>query len=457
MTTTDGLPDRQVRARAAMPGVSTAGLMVAPVPPLREDAQIVCLGSRLAPALGAVLETRGYRRIRTDAPHPALPPIEPEAEDYAAYGTLAGPTGSSTAIEQLLRRCLGEFRPAEDRWPQGDVIVDPFRPGLRYPARSDREFDVLGERFLTGLRSALRRAQAVVIALDTIEICEAVADGAALPVWPEPIDSDRYRVRTLGAKEIGDQLQVAIQTLRRINPALHVLLMVSPEPVPATVAPRHVLLADMLAKSTLRVAMERVVGVEGVFYVPALELAWAMQVPAEAAVADATFLSALGEAVISAEIDASVSDVAAPQDEAEAEPAKKGRARRTRAAPSAADAAEPDAAAAPATTQNLAESKPRGRRARIAAAGRVPKAAASAAAKRGTAAGEARRARRAAKVEAKAAEALAKKAPVMAVPVDQSGHKEPVRKRGKRAKAEAEAGKDAKTAPKRWAKRNKDA
>ncbi|WP_375286620.1 GSCFA domain-containing protein [Sphingomonas sp.] len=456
MTTIDDLPDRQVRARAPMSGESPAKLMIAPAPPLPEDAQIVCLGSRLAPALGAVLETRGYRRIRTDTTHPALPPIEPEAEEYASYGTLAGPTGNSTAIEQLLRRCLGEFRPAEDRWPQGDVIVDPFRPGLRYPARSDREFDVLGERFLTGLRSALRRAQAVVIALDTIEICEAVADGAVLPVWPARIDSDRYRIRALGAKEIGDQLQVAVETLRRINPAIHVLLMVSPEPIPATHAPRHVLLADMLAKATLRVAVERVSNAEGVFYVPALELAWAMQVPAELAVTNAAFLSALGEAVISAEIDASKPDVAPLQDEPEPQAEKKKvRGRRTGAATPPTDASAPDAPAPTPTEEPVAETKSRGRRARAATAGKVPKAA-SAAPKRGTATGEARRARRVARNEAKEADTPAKKAPVIAVPVDQSGYKEPGRKRGKRAKANTEAAKDSKAAPRRRAKRDKD-
>lgn len=484
MSTIGALPDRQVRARALTSGAVPKALVTGEVAPLDQGAQIVCLGSRLAPALATVLETRGYRRIRTDAPHPALPALEPEAEDYAASGTLVGPLGSPVAVEQLVRRCLGEFKPAEDRWHDGDLVIDPYRPGLRYPARSDREFDVLTERHLTGLRSALRRAGAVVLAFDTIEICEAIADGAVLPVWPDTLDPTRYRIRTLTAKEVGDAVHQAVQALRRINPDVHVLLMISPEPIAATTMARHVLTADSLIKATLRLAIEHVLSSPSVFYLPALELAAHLGIAADTVTADARFLSALAEALIAAEVVAPGSDPdtpAAPEPDG-AKPAVRGerKGRRPRAKKvetPAQDAAAPamveeearqsarkpgaekrnrrrqaravEASEAPpaAKIDTAAEKAPRRRRTakteqvstdagtpeittrprrrRAAEAGTAPESAAA-----GRAGG--RRARRA----AQEAETPAPAKAVLAKPVDESGFQEPKRKRGRRAAGE---------------------
>lgn len=423
MSWTDDLPDRQVRARAGLDLSPPPGLVSGPGPLLPEHASIVCLGGRFAVALGEVLETRGYRRIRTDAPHPALPPIEPEADDYAASGTGTGPIGSIAALDQLVRRCLGRFAPAQDRWHQGELVIDPFRPGLRYPARSDREFDVLTERYLTGLRSALRRAQAVVVALDTTEVCEAVADGAVLPDLPETLDPEHYRLRSLSLDDVSNELSSFLGMLGSINRDLRVLLMVSPEPARATGERRHILTADMRSKAILQVAIQRVLPAPRVAYVPAFELAWAMGVAPDAALTNAPFLSALAEAVISSTVE---------EEQAVPEPVE-------------AEAAEPPVAEPELDLGEADDAPPtsgRGWRRRAEAASKTKPVAVDTET-------AARTKRKQARVAAKTTEKPAP-AKVRAVPVDESGFKEPKRKRG--SAAAPSAGRAAKVA-KRTARR----
>lgn len=296
------LPARQVHARAEATLAPPPGLVSAYQTPLTEGATVVSLGSRLAPALAAVLETRGFRRIRTDVPHPALPPLDPEAEDYAETGTGTGPIGNPIALEQLVRRCQGDFTPAEDRWHRGDLVVDPFRPGLRYPARSDREFDVLTGRYLTGVKSALRRAQVLLVSLTATEFPENTANRTALPGWPAEPLGDGYAIRRLTSRETLQSLYQTIRSARRLNPELHVLLMISPESIEATHEGQHVLAADMMSKATLRLGIAQLPAAPYITYVPALELAMAMGVTPDAVTTDARFLSALAEAVIAPEI-----------------------------------------------------------------------------------------------------------------------------------------------------------
>jgi hypothetical protein len=480
MADLSALSDYQVRDRAGLDRSPPPGLVAAARPPLPEGAVVAALGSMLAAALADRLEQRGYHRVRSDLPHPALPAIEPEAEDYTAFATGCGPTGSPGGVEQLLRRCLGEFSPAEDRWHQGDLVIDPFRPDLRYPARSDREFDVLTARYFTGLRSALRRAQAVLIAFDSVEICEAVADGAVLPRWPDPFDSTQYRVRTLGAKEVYEHIQQTVRLLRRINPDAAILLMISPEPAAATTSHRHVLSADMFSKATLRMAMDRFSVLDGVAYVPALDLAMATGVRPQDATTDLPFLDAIAQAMIDAQpsvdtvsgtneaseateaVTAPSADVASavgtsapertprrrqsatlrrPASPLPAEPApaarKAGAAKRARRKAAAEGAGDQPGNATPPVPAEAPAPEAAPRRRRPIAGSRRPAPAAPSSAPAVVKAGAAKRAKRKAAAAVPAAVPAQKK--VVAAPVDESGYKEPKKRRSKAADAKSPA------------------
>jgi len=71
------------------------------------------------------------------------------AKFSAAYGHIYTPRHAA----QLLKRALGKFTPAENCWIESENLIrDPFRPGLRFPASSIEEFAGLTAAHLQNVR-----------------------------------------------------------------------------------------------------------------------------------------------------------------------------------------------------------------------------------------------------------------------------------------------------------------
>lgn len=301
MSSSEPLPLRQRWATAA--ARSMGEIASIPTPLLRRGQPFVMVGGKLAAALMPPVMNAGFEPIALDSKHPLFADIPPETPEYQVYGNGFGEIHSARAFRQLVGRAARTFTPREDRWHEDGRVVDAFRPGLRYAATSDREFDVLAERHLNTVRSAFRRAQIVLVALSTSEIWEAVADGAVYPHWAtedsQRFDPSRHRVRMLTVEETIADLQAAVAALRELNPGVEVVLMVSPEPQPATALPVHVLAAGTLGKATLRIAAETAARLDGVHYFPAYEIA-TLAVPAASYSADGSAPQAAVAAVADA-------------------------------------------------------------------------------------------------------------------------------------------------------------
>ena len=80
--------------------------------------------------------------------------------------------------------------------------------------------------------------------------------------------------------DVTADLNEFIQDVRRINPALRIVLTVSPMPLVATATGGHVLPATIYSKSVLRVAAEEVVRANSnILYFPAYEIVTGPQAP----------------------------------------------------------------------------------------------------------------------------------------------------------------------------------
>jgi hypothetical protein len=185
---------------------------------------------------------------------------------------------------QLVRRSVGGFTPAEDRWPGDDAIVDPFRPGLAYPAVSDAEFDALTRSHLAATRRAFEEADVVIVTLGLTEAWESAVDGAVFPVCPGTVagtfDPDRHVFRNFTVAEVTADLSAFVHEARAINESLRFILTVSPVPLVATASGQHVLEATTYSKSVLRVAAAQVAQAkQGVTYFPAYEIVTGPQAP----------------------------------------------------------------------------------------------------------------------------------------------------------------------------------
>lgn len=245
--------------------------------------RVVSAGSCFASNLVPYLERAGVEYVRTERPHPAFAGLADNL-GYASFSAAYGNIYSARHLLQLLQRVQGSFRPAEDRWHDGDLVRDPFRPGLRYPARSDGEHDALVGQHLAAVRRAFEAATVFVFTLGLTETWLSAVDGAAYPACPGTIagtfDPDRHVFRNFTTAEVRQDVEEFVAGLRELNASARVVLTVSPVPLVATATDQHVLTATTYSKAVLRAAAGEVVaGDPGVAYFPAYEIVTGPQAP----------------------------------------------------------------------------------------------------------------------------------------------------------------------------------
>jgi hypothetical protein len=250
---------------------------------LRYDDDVVSAGSCFASNVIPWLEPGGLHYVRTETPHQAFAHLG-ENLGYRSFSAAYGNIYTARQLRQMLDRACGEFHPAEDRWHVDGRVIDPFRPGLRHPATSDREFDLLTAQHLAAVREAFAQASVVLLTLGLTEAWVSLADGAVFPACPGTIageyDPEKHGFVNFGVSEVRDDLAGFIDRLRSINPGCRVIITVSPVPLVATATDQHVLVATTYSKSVLRVAAGEVASsIEGVSYFPAYEIVTGPQAP----------------------------------------------------------------------------------------------------------------------------------------------------------------------------------
>ncbi|MGB1560681.1 MAG: GSCFA domain-containing protein [Sinimarinibacterium flocculans] len=253
-------------------------------PLIRTTDLVASAGSCFASNLVPYLERAGLRYLRTEPPHPALADAPAENLGYANFSAAYGNVYTPRQLLQLLRRALGRFRPAEDRWHCDGSVVDPYRPGLRYRASCDAEFDLLTAQHLRAVGEVFRQATVFIFTLGLTEAWVSAADGAVFPACPGTVagqfDGGQHRFVNFSVAEVTADLDAFVTELRQVNPAVRLILTVSPVPLVATATGGHVLPASVYSKSVLRVAAEEVRQQHAdVTYFPAYEIVSGPQAP----------------------------------------------------------------------------------------------------------------------------------------------------------------------------------
>jgi hypothetical protein len=325
---------------------------------LRRGDRVMSAGSCFAANIVPYLEKSGFPYVRTEARHPMLrAPAEHLGYDNfsAAYGNLY----TARQLRQLLQRALGYWLPREDAWedPADGTFIDPFRPGLRYRARSRDEFALLTRQHLDSVRRAFEEATVFVFTLGLTEAWVSRQDGAVFPACPGTVagnfDAGRHAFHNFTVGEVAADMAEFIADVRRINPGLRIVLTVSPVPLVATATGGHVLTSTIYSKSVLRVAAEEVVrGHRDVTYFPAYEIVTGPQAPERFFEADRRNVSREAvDMVMAALLARCETDAAAPA------PAVSAPAVKTPAGTPAAPAAHPPSADAQALSQAISEAE----------------------------------------------------------------------------------------------------
>lgn len=257
------------------------GALVGPL--LRDGDVVVSAGSCFASNVVPWLEAANITYLRTERPHPSFESLG-ENLGYRNFSAAYGNIYTVRQMLQLLKRALELFTPVEDRWYVDGNVVDPFRPGLRFPASSDAEFDILTRQHLDATREAFRDATVLVLTLGLTEAWMSSLDGAVYPGAPGTIsgvfDPERHVFHNFTAAEVRDDLRELINLVRVDNPTARIILTVSPVPLVATATHEHVLTASIYSKSVLRVAAgEIAASLDSVTYFPAYEIITGPQAP----------------------------------------------------------------------------------------------------------------------------------------------------------------------------------
>jgi hypothetical protein len=278
-------PKRAFWSKGVAAGFTACDLISGQEPIFREGDKVMSAGSCFAANLVPYLEQAGFSYLRTELPHAAFAEL-PENFTYRSFTAAYGNIYTARQMRQLLDRSLGLFRPAEDRWHVGPHVIDPYRPGLRYPARSDAEFDLLTAQHLRAVKAAFEQCTVFVFTLGLTEAWVSALDGAVFPACPGTVsgefDSNRHIFHNFTAGEVSEDLRALIFRLRQVNPSVRIVLTVSPVPLVATATSAHVLAATIYSKSALRTAAGEVCATEpGVTYFPAYEIVTGPQAPYE--------------------------------------------------------------------------------------------------------------------------------------------------------------------------------
>jgi hypothetical protein len=249
---------------------------------LRQSDRVFSAGSCFASNMVPYLEGAAITSVRTEGRPTALSALK-DGLGYDSFSARFGNIYTSRQFLQLLRRCTGEWAPAEDRWRTPAGLVDPFRPGLKYLGGSDAEFDALTLSHLTATRAAIEAATIVVFTLGLTEAWHA-NDGAVYPVCPGTVagefDPTSHHFMNLTTLQVTEDLLECRALITKINAYARFLVTVSPVPLTATATGKHVVVASLESKAILRAAVcAAQAEQEEIEYFPSYELLMGWQTP----------------------------------------------------------------------------------------------------------------------------------------------------------------------------------
>jgi hypothetical protein len=273
------LPDHAFWRRAvAGPAMGDVDPVTAVPFRIQPTDRIATAGSCFAQHIARTLREAGLAPLVTETAHPMAPPELATRYGYGIYTARTGNIYTARQLLQLFDRAHGEFLPREDVWEVEGGFVDPFRPQIApEPFLTRAELKADRQQHFAAVRRAFRELTVFVFTLGLTECWLSREDGAAFPLCPGvaggAFDPDRHVMRNFTASEVASDMTAFIDRLRRVNPTARMIVTVSPVPLIATAAGRHVLVSTTYSKSALRVACEELVAARpDIAYFPSYEI-----------------------------------------------------------------------------------------------------------------------------------------------------------------------------------------
>ncbi|WP_255835592.1 GSCFA domain-containing protein [Kordiimonas sp. SCSIO 12603] len=222
------------------------------------DQQVLTAGSCFAQHIGKALSANGYNwhdgEIAPDF-------IDAETKHKYNYGIFSFRTGNiytTSLLLQWLEWAVDPSKAPKECWKDANGrYYDPFRPNIEPNGfTSEEELIAARNATFTAIRKSLKTAKFFVFTLGLTEAWKNTEEGYFYPLCPGTLqgsfDKSKHVFVNLKYPEIHSSLVKAIELVKSINDDIKFILTVSPVPLTATAAEKHVLVSTTYSKSTLR-------------------------------------------------------------------------------------------------------------------------------------------------------------------------------------------------------------
>jgi hypothetical protein len=219
--------------------------------------KIATAGSCFAQHIARHLKRSGYQYFVTEKCPDLFPDDVKQKFNFEVFSARYGNIYTARQLLQLFDRVYAAFVPVEDVWRQGDRLFDPFRPHIQPGGfGSLNEYRIDREQHFRAVRSLFENCDVFIFTLGLTEAWESCIDQSVFPVCPGcgvgSFDASKYRFVNFDYDDTLADMTAFCERLRAVNPAVRVLLTISPVPLIATAEPRHVLVSTVYSKSVLR-------------------------------------------------------------------------------------------------------------------------------------------------------------------------------------------------------------
>ena len=193
--------------------------------------------------------------------------------DYETDPARCGNIYNVVSMRQMVERAFGEWVP--------ERLVVSTRPKFMDPFRSTSDCDSVESYLATwkehneALGRAMRNCEVFILTLGMTEAWVFADSGLATSASPIFGDATLTRYKNLTVDENVQELERIYELCQKYNPKMKIITTVSPVPLNSTFnTDQHVVVANGLSKSVLRVALEQFSQAhpEDVFYFPSYEI-----------------------------------------------------------------------------------------------------------------------------------------------------------------------------------------
>ena len=245
---------------------------------ITQNTRVATAGSCFAQHIGNYLTLAGCNVLDAE---PAPRDMSAQVAQHFGYGVYSARYGNvytARQLRQLLEDVAADVADPDNVWKIGTTFVDALRPTIEpIGLGSPEEVQLHRLVHLAKIRAMLPKTDVFVFTLGLTESWQNKQTGRVYPVCPGvaggTFDPACHVFHNFTHAEVLADLHAVHDLLKRFNPAIELLLTVSPVPLTATATDDHVLPATTYSKAVLRAAAgEFIATTDNTDYFPSFEI-----------------------------------------------------------------------------------------------------------------------------------------------------------------------------------------